>query len=83
MPTRPVLFDDPPAPAPPWLATLPRPSAYVTFGTVAAFSRAEMLRSAVEAIEPLVAAVVVTTGPNPPDTVRIRSPRVHVMDYLA
>ncbi len=41
-----------------------------------------MLRSAIEAIEPLVAAVVVTTGPNPPDTVQIRSPRVHVVDYL-
>jgi len=80
---RPVPFDGPPASAPPWLATLPRPSAYVTFGTVPAFSRPEMLRSVIEAIEPLVAAVVVTTGPNPPDTVRIPSPRVHVVDYLA
>jgi UDP:flavonoid glycosyltransferase YjiC (YdhE family) len=82
VPARPVPFDGPPASAPPWLATLPRPSAYVTFGTVPAFSRPEMLRSAIEAIEPLVAAVVVTTGPNPPDRVRIRSPRVHVVDYL-
>jgi UDP:flavonoid glycosyltransferase YjiC (YdhE family) len=82
VPARPVPFDGPPASAPPWLATLPRPSAYVTFGTVPAFSRPEMLRSAIEAIEPLVATVVVTTGPNPPDRVRIRSPRVHVVDYL-
>jgi UDP:flavonoid glycosyltransferase YjiC (YdhE family) len=82
VPARPVPFDGPPASAPPWLATLPRPSAYVTFGTVPAFSRPEMLRSAIEAIEPLVAAVVVTTGPNPPDTVQIRSPRAHVVDYL-
>ena len=62
---------------------MPRPAAYVTFGTVAVFSRPDILRSAVEAIEPLVAAVVLTTGPNPPDAVGIRSPRVHVVDYLA
>lgn len=82
VPARPVVFDGPPAPAPPWLATLPRPAAYVSFGTVDAFSRPEILRSTVEAIEPLVEAVVVTTGPNPPDTVGIRSSRVHVRDYL-
>lgn len=82
VPARPLLFDGPPAPAPPWLASLPRPSAYVTFGTVPAFSRPEILRSTVEAIEPLLAAVVVTTGPNPPDAVGIRSPRVHAVDYL-
>jgi len=80
---RPVLFDGPVAPAPPWLGNLPRPSAYVTFGTVPVFSRPEILRAAIEAIEPLVAAVVATTGPNPPDTVQIRSPRVHLVDYLA
>jgi UDP:flavonoid glycosyltransferase YjiC (YdhE family) len=80
---RPLLFDGPPAPAPPWLATLPRPSAYVTFGTVPVFSRPEILRSAIDAIEPLVSAMVVTTGPNPPDAVGITSPRVHVVDYLA
>lgn len=83
VPARPVLFDGPPGPAPPWLATLPRPAAYVTFGTVPLFSRPDILRSAVEAIEPLVAAVVLTTGPNPPESVGIRSPRVHVVDYLA
>ena len=82
IPSRPVLFDGPPAPAPPWLANLPRPSAYVTFGTVPAFSRPEILRSVVEAVEPLVASVVLTTGPNPPDSVEIQSPRVHVVDYL-
>ena len=83
VPARPVLFDGPSAPTPSWLASLPRPSAYVTFGTVAEFSRPEILGSVVEAVEPLVAAMVLTTGPNPPDAVGIRSPRVHVVDYLA
>lgn len=82
VPARPVIFDGPPAPAPPWLATLPRPAAYVTFGTVGQFSQPDILRSAVDAIEPLVASVVVTTGPNPPATVGIESPQVHVVDYL-
>lgn len=82
LPTRPGLFDGPTAPAPPWLADLPRPAAYVTLGTVAAFSRPDVLRSIVEAAEPLVAAIVVTTGPNPADTVQTRSPHVHVADYL-
>lgn len=80
---RPVPFDGPPSPAPPWLAGLPRPAAYVTFGTVGVFSRPETIRAAVEAVAPLVAAVVVTTGPNPPDTIGIRSSHVHVVDYLA
>lgn len=83
VPARPMLFDGPPATAPPWLATCPRPSAYVTFGTVPAFSRPEILRATVEAIQPLAAGVVVTTGPNPPDALGIQSPRVHVVDYLA
>ena len=83
VPARPVIFDGPPTPPPSWLAKLSRPAAYVTFGTVPVFSRPEVLRSAVEAIEPLVAAVVLTTGPNPPNTVGIRSERVHAVDYLA
>lgn len=79
---RPVLFDGPPAPVPSWLEALPRPAAYVTFGTVSIFSRPEIIQRAVEAIELLVAAVVVTTGPNPPDLVSFASPDVHVVDYL-
>lgn len=79
---RPGLFDGPPTPVPPWLEALPRPAAYVTFGTVSAFSRPDVIRAAVEAIEPLVAAVVVTTGPNPPDLVPFASPSVHVVGYL-
>lgn len=79
---RPVLFDGPPAPVAPWLEALPRPAAYVTFGTVSAFSRPEVIQAAVEAIEPLVAAVVVTTGPNPANLVRFAFPNVHVVDYL-
>lgn len=82
VPTRPVLFDGPAAATPTWLAALPRPAAYVTLGTVAQFSRPDVLRAAVDAVEPLVAAVVVTTGPNPPDAVMADSPRVHVVDYL-
>lgn len=79
---RPVLFDGPPAPVPPWLEALPRLAAYVTFGTVSLFSRPEIIRAAVEAVQPLVAAVVVTTGPNPADVVPFASPNVHVVDYL-
>lgn len=82
VPVRPALFDGPPASPPPWLATLPRPAAYVTFGTVPAFSQPDILRSTAEAIEPLVAAVVVTTGPNRPDSIGMASPSVHVVDYL-
>jgi UDP:flavonoid glycosyltransferase YjiC (YdhE family) len=80
---RPVPFDGPPSVVPQWLVNLPRPAAYVTFGTVPAFSRPELLRAAVEAVEPLVASVVVTTGPNPPDDLHLGSPRVHVASYLA
>ena len=79
---RPTLFDGPPTPVPPWLENLPRPAAYVTFGTVSVFSRPEVIRAAVEAIQPLVASVVVTTGPNPRDAVRFSSANVHVVDYL-
>jgi UDP:flavonoid glycosyltransferase YjiC (YdhE family) len=82
-PIRPVLYDGPPTPVPPWLADLPRPAAYVTFGTVPAFSQPAVIRAAVEAIEPLVATVVVTTGPNPPDIVQLGSPLIHVAQYLA
>lgn len=78
---RPALFDGPAVPVPAWLAELPRPAAYVTFGTVPVFSRPEIIQAAVEAVQPLVAAVVVTTGPNPPELVPSRSPDVHV-DYL-
>lgn len=83
VPVRPVVFDGPPEPTPQWLATLPRPAAYVTFGTVPAFSQPDILRAAIEAIESLVAAVVVTTGPNPPSIVHMGSPRIHVAQYLA
>ena len=80
--TQPGLFDGPPTAVPDWLADLPRPAAYVTFGTVAHFSRPEVLRHAVEAVAPLVASVVVTTGPNPAGTVGITAPHVRVVDYL-
>lgn len=81
MPLRPVPFDGPPAPAPGWLTDLPRPAVYVTFGTVPVFSTPELLRLGVEALEPL-AAVVVTTGPNPPRAVVAGGDRLHVESYL-
>ena len=82
VPIRAVVFDGPPSPLPRWLAELPRPAAYVTLGTVRFFSEPEMLRFAVEAVEPLVAAVVVTTGPNPPEVVETHGDHIRVERYL-
>jgi len=76
-----VPFDGPPTPVPGWLADLSRPAAYVTFGTVPVFSTPELLRFAVEALEPL-ATVIVTTGPNPPGAVAAGGDRLHVEAYL-
>lgn len=62
---RPVLFDGPATEPPSWLAHLQRPAAYITLGTVPSFSIPDLLCTIVEAVSPLVATVVVTTGPNP------------------
>ena len=78
---RPEPFDGPQAPPPPWLDDLPRPAIYVTFGTVPVMSTPEILRLAVEAVEPL-GAVVVTTGPNPPAVIAQAGEHVHVEQYL-
>ena len=80
-PVKPVPFDGPDTPVPGWLADLPRPAVYVTFGTVPVFSTPQLLRLAVEALEPL-ATVVVTTGPNPPEVIAETGEHVHVEQYL-
>jgi UDP:flavonoid glycosyltransferase YjiC (YdhE family) len=79
---RPVPFDGPPVDGPAWLAELPRPAAYVTLGTVPVFSTPERLRLIVDAIAPLVAAVVVTTGPNPIEELGDLAPNVWPARYL-
>jgi UDP:flavonoid glycosyltransferase YjiC (YdhE family) len=61
--TRPIAFDGPPAPPPPWIAELKHPTAYVTFGTVPAFSRLEVFERVLGAIADIVENVVVTSGP--------------------
>ena len=66
---QPGLYDGPPTDPPDFLRDLPRPSAYVTLGTVAVFSTPALLRSIAEALSPVVASVVLTTGPNPAETV--------------
>jgi UDP:flavonoid glycosyltransferase YjiC (YdhE family) len=82
IPVRPVPFDGPPVDAPVWLADLPRPAAYVTLGTVPVFSTPERLRLVVGAIAPLVAAVVVTTGPNAVGALGDAAPNMRATNYL-
>jgi UDP:flavonoid glycosyltransferase YjiC (YdhE family) len=79
---RPVPFDGPPVDGPAWLAELPRPAAYVTLGTVPVFSTPKRLRLIVDAIAPVVAAVVVTTGPNPVEELGDLAPNVWPAPYL-
>lgn len=68
---RPVGFDGPPADPPPWLAGLARPAAYLTLGTVAAFSTVEVLQRGVDALRDVVPGLVVTTGPNPANALEV------------
>jgi UDP:flavonoid glycosyltransferase YjiC (YdhE family) len=82
IPVRPVLFDGPTAETPAWLANLPRPAAYVTLGTVRLFSTSEVLRLVAGAVAPLVAAVALTTGPNPVETLGDMAPNVRAITYL-
>jgi UDP:flavonoid glycosyltransferase YjiC (YdhE family) len=62
---RPVAFDGPASGPPERLAAIERPTAYVSFGTIPVFARAEVIARAVDAARTVVASVVVTTGPNP------------------
>jgi UDP:flavonoid glycosyltransferase YjiC (YdhE family) len=80
---RPSLFDGPPAEPPHFLAELPRPAAYVTLGTVAVFSTPELLRRIATALSPVVASVVLTTGPNSLDDVGSLPANVYALPYLA
>lgn len=79
---RPVLFDGPSAKPPSWLTKLARPVAYVTLGTVPAFSTPELLLTVVEALEPFLGSVVVTTGPNEVSALGELPPSVHATPYL-
>ncbi len=82
-PIRPVAFDGPATSAPPWVAQLKHPAAYISFGTAPAFSRPEVLQGAMDSLAGVVASTVVTTGPNPVDVFTLPSPSVHVQEYLA
>jgi hypothetical protein len=79
---RPVSFDGVTDAVPDWLHGLPRPAAYVTLGTVGVFSTADRLRLIVDAVAPLVASVVVTTGPNPVESLGDLPRHAHAIRYL-
>ena len=79
---RPMLFDGPRAAPPEWLATLPRPTAYVTLGTVPKFSTPGLLRTIIDGLDPVVASIVVTTGPNPVAELGDLGVSVHAVQYL-
>jgi UDP:flavonoid glycosyltransferase YjiC (YdhE family) len=81
-PVRPELFDGPPTGSVPDLARLPRPLAYVSFGTVPSFARADVLRTAATAAAAQAASVVVTTGPVPPAELGSLPENVRVAPYL-
>ena len=70
MNVRPGLFDGPPEPPRRVLRSLPRPAVYVTLGSVAVFSTPDLLAGIAAALAPHVASVVVTTGPNPVESLR-------------
>lgn len=80
---RPLLFDGPPAEPPEWLAALPRPTAYVTLGTVPKFSTSSLLRTIIDGLDPVVESIVVTTGPNPVAELGDLQSSVHAVQYLA
>jgi UDP:flavonoid glycosyltransferase YjiC (YdhE family) len=79
---RPVLFDGPPSASPAWLATLPRPAAYVTLGTVPAFSTTGLLRTIIDGLDPVVASIVLTSGPNAVAELGNLPASVHAVQYL-
>ena len=79
---RPVSFDGVTDAVPAWLHDLPRPAAYVTLGTVGVFSTAERLRLIVDAVAPLVASVVITTGPNAVESLGALPAHAHAIRYL-
>ena len=82
VPVRPVLFDGPRADPPEWLTSLPRPTAYVTLGTIPAFSTSGLLRTILDALDSVVASVVVTSGPNRVEELGRLGASVHAVQYL-
>ena len=67
---------------PPWLEALPRPAVYLTLGTVPVFSTPGRLRECIDGLAPLVASLVVTTGPNPVDSLGRLPQQVRAVTYL-
>ncbi len=82
VPVRPLAFDGPPQAMPAWLARVERPAAYVTLGADPAFSRRELLRRLATAVAPLVASVVLTTGPHDPRSLGELPGNVRARSYL-
>ncbi len=82
VPVRSVLFDGPRTDPPEWLASLPRPAAYVTLGTIPAFSTSGLLRTILDGLDPVVASIVVTTGPNPVSDLGELRECVYAVQYL-
>ena len=81
-PVRPTTYDGPPAEAPHLVRDLARPAAYVTLGTVPTFSTPELLHAVATAVAPVVDSVVVTTGPNPVESLGDLPPNVRAVGYL-
>ena len=79
---QPVPYDGVADDLPPWLERLARPAIYVTLGTVPTFSTPARLRDVVLAVAPLAASVVVTTGPNPVDSLGELPANVWATPYL-
>jgi UDP:flavonoid glycosyltransferase YjiC (YdhE family) len=61
---------------------LRHPAAYLTLGTVPVFSTPGRLRECIDALSPLVASLVVTTGPNPVASLGDLPSHVLAYDYL-
>jgi UDP:flavonoid glycosyltransferase YjiC (YdhE family) len=80
---QPSLFDGPAVTIPAALSDLPRPAVYVTLGTVPDFSTVATLDRTAAALSSHFASVIVTTGPNAPDSLAGRHPsNVHLAAYL-
>ncbi len=82
VPVRGVPFDGPPQARPAWLDRVERPTAYVTLGADPEFSRRELLRRLASAVAPLVATVVLTTGPHDPRSLGALPSNVRARSYL-
>jgi UDP:flavonoid glycosyltransferase YjiC (YdhE family) len=79
---RAVPFDGPQQPTPSWVTRLERPAAYITLGADPAYSQPELLRQLATGCSPLLASVILTTGPHDPATVGPLPDNVRAMTYL-